>query len=285
MIRRYVEQHEPVTATLCFLSKKDMCLSDDEVFKLTTTVEALEPFELATTEMSSESQVTLSKMIPVINMLHRSLYGLSQRKFPLAVLLQSHLRKRFTQLEDTYFVAASTILNPCFKRLPFSEGATKKTETRLLSLIRDKQGERSDQILQTPGPSSVSAAETEPPAKKSLWEAFDVQADEHRQTSLPQASATVQLNRYFEMPLAKRGVDNPLTWWSQHEKAFPELSQEAKKLLAIPATSVPSERLFSKAGELISSKRTCLGEKHVDKLLFLNKNLKSLAPSVPVQHK
>lgn len=44
-------------------------------------------------------------------------------------------------------------------------------------------------------------------------------------------------------------------------------------IFCVPATSVPSEQLFSKAGELISSKRNRLGRKNVDKILFLNKNM------------
>ena len=50
----------------------------------------------------------------------------------------------------------------------------------------------------------------------------------------------------------------------------------AKKYLAIPGSSVPSERLFSKAGELISENRSQLKPKNVDTILFLNKNLKVL---------
>ena len=39
---------------------------------------------------------------------------------------------------------------------------------------------------------------------------------------------------------------------------FPHLIMLAKKCLAIPGSSVPSECLFSKAGELISEKRSQL---------------------------
>ena len=46
-----------------------------------------------------------------------------------------------------------------------------------------------------------------------------------------------------------------------------------KKFCCVPATSVSSEQLFSKAGELISVKRNWLGKKNIDMLLFLNKNL------------
>ena len=47
----------------------------------------------------------------------------------------------------------------------------------------------------------------------------------------------------------------------------------AKKILAIPATSTPSERSFSVAGRLIEERRTSLDPENVDKLLFLHSNI------------
>lgn len=46
----------------------------------------------------------------------------------------------------------------------------------------------------------------------------------------------------------------------------------ARKLLAIPATSTPSERSFSVAGRLIEERRTNLSPESVDTLLFLHSN-------------
>ena len=52
-----------------------------------------------------------------------------------------------------------------------------------------------------------------------------------------------------------------------------ELRKLAKKFLTIPATSTPSERLFSKAGELINQRRSMLSDKNINMTLFLNKNI------------
>jgi hypothetical protein len=68
--------------------------------------------------------------------------------------------------------------------------------------------------------------------------------------------------------------DDPLGWWKEHEGQYPSLSRVAKKHLSIPGTSVPSERVFSTAGDIISAKRSVISPEHLDQLLFLNKNIK-----------
>lgn len=65
---------------------------------------------------------------------------------------------------------------------------------------------------------------------------------------------------------------DPLEWWREYSTSSlsSRISLIAKDVLATPATSVPSERVFSKAGELISARRSCLKSDNVDMILFLN---------------
>ena len=67
--------------------------------------------------------------------------------------------------------------------------------------------------------------------------------------------------------------DNPLTWWKDNAIRFPALAAVAKSYLSIPATSTPSERLFSVAGNIVSKKRASLTPKHVEMLTFLHSNI------------
>ncbi|KOC63914.1 Zinc finger BED domain-containing protein 1 [Habropoda laboriosa] len=64
----------------------------------------------------------------------------------------------------------------------------------------------------------------------------------------------------------------PLEWWKTREQKYPRLAKIAKKYLCIPAISASSERVFSTAGNIGSSKPTSLLSENVDLLVFLYKN-------------
>ena len=70
-------------------------------------------------------------------------------------------------------------------------------------------------------------------------------------------------------------------WWRSHSPSYPNLSIIARKYLSIVATSVPSERLFSVAGNVVNAKRSSLEPENVEKLVFLHDNL----PPVPLPYK
>ena len=69
---------------------------------------------------------------------------------------------------------------------------------------------------------------------------------------------------------------DPLKWWAVHKNLYPNMSRIARKYLCIVATSVPSEQLFSTAGNIVSEKRACLLPENVNKLVFLHANLPPL---------
>jgi len=65
---------------------------------------------------------------------------------------------------------------------------------------------------------------------------------------------------------------NPFEWWAGKKTKYPVLSKMARIYLAAPATSTPSERLFSDAGNLLSAKRTRMGSELFKRIMFLKRN-------------
>jgi len=80
-----------------------------------------------------------------------------------------------------------------------------------------------------------------------------------------------------------RSSEDPLQWWMARRDTLPMLAEMARKYLAIPATSVPCERLFSESGNVMTKKRTRLGSQTFSKIVFCRANerrYKTMFPDV-----
>ncbi|KAK3108755.1 hypothetical protein FSP39_014880 [Pinctada imbricata] len=86
--------------------------------------------------------------------------------------------------------------------------------------------------------------------------------------------AEIEIQRYIGSKILEK--DHSLTvlqWWKEHEPFYSRISQIAKKILSVPASSVSSERVFSLCGQIVNKKRCRLSSQNVDLLVFLNKNI------------
>ena len=117
----------------------------------------------------------------------------------------------------------------------------------------------------------------EPPSKKAntglgmlLGDMFTIPATKKRMSIRERAEQ--EMHKYIHEP--SPSVDaNILQWWRQNCNRFPAIAEIARKRLCVPATSTPSERLFSKAGCIINSKRAALEPENASMLCFLAENL------------
>ena len=121
-----------------------------------------------------------------------------------------------------------------------------------------------------------------PVMKKSRLESdFEELFGPHYESGKKDSRATPaeEIRDYFATPHIPT-MDNPLKWWSRNKEQFPRLAKLAHRYLAVPATSTPSERVFSLAGNTITRQRSSLHPEHVDTLIFLHENQESKAVSV-----
>lgn len=66
---------------------------------------------------------------------------------------------------------------------------------------------------------------------------------------------------------------NSFNWWSVNKARFPNVAAVARAYLAIPATSVASERMFSKCGLVVSDRRSKISPLHTEQIVFVSQNL------------
>ena len=88
-----------------------------------------------------------------------------------------------------------------------------------------------------------------------------------------------ELNSYISFAECAPDM-NPFDWWRSHETKFPTLAILAKRVLSIPASSAPSERVFSKVNEVVDKRRNRMDPETSEKLVFLQKSIPVLESRV-----
>ena len=83
-----------------------------------------------------------------------------------------------------------------------------------------------------------------------------------------------------ETGLPRHKVSNPLAWWLEHAATLPILARLARITLCVPATSAPSERLFSSAGLTIANDRAGLTPDNAADLVTLKSWWKFLEKTI-----
>ena len=76
--------------------------------------------------------------------------------------------------------------------------------------------------------------------------------------------------------LCPRPSTNVTQFWEEHKSRFPMLSQVAFSILAIPASSGASERMFSTAGWLSGDRKNRLSGENFRSQVFLSGNISTV---------
>jgi hypothetical protein len=79
-----------------------------------------------------------------------------------------------------------------------------------------------------------------------------------QRSELVEASAKREVENYMDRTMVVDSDVNSLNWWKAHKHRFPRISILARKWLCVPASSTPSERVFSDCGLALTAKRSRL---------------------------
>lgn len=175
-----------------------------------------------------------------------------------------------------------SFLDRRFKHLTFlSDSEQKDIKSSAISELTQsiEKNQTSDITQKNRGSPAVPSCirRTTPSCKenKKLEDFFEgmIESRDNSSESDPIQIATSEIEQYIIEPPVPLTSANPLIWWQTRFTRYKYLSILAKKILCIPATNVPSERVFSTVGNLITEKRSRLKPENVSRLIFLYENL------------
>jgi len=258
MIERFLQLKEPVSKALDQLdSDKDMIPNSS--MKILAEIQViLAPFYDVTKRLSSASNPSISQVIPLSNLLRIALSKLtinSNEAKQLALRLEKEMDSRFKNIERVDLYNKSTVLDPRFKNIDFqSTSAAASTIKNIDDYL--KSTPRSEYV------NSIVESRAAPDINNILT---------YRRVVIRQSSSNLSLEfrNYLDTNISDFHID-PLLFWTNNFNRESELVKLALKYLIIPATSVPSERLFSKAGDILNKKRSSLSPKRVEQLLIMS---------------
>ncbi|XP_032428162.1 zinc finger BED domain-containing protein 1-like [Xiphophorus hellerii] len=257
MLQRLVELREPVGAALAGLHTDIPFFTASEFDIVVACLSLLSPFYDATTELSAEEHVSASKVIPLLKMMEKALQEEDTKSAPAVAVeigeqLIRQLREKLHMLQSMSILSLATLLDPLFKLIAFFSNtkaaeAVKRLTSECATVIRRNTEENTHEIPQA----STSQEFT---GGSRLWQRLDTSVMEAKRTQNVSADATVEVQRYLSEANISR-QENPLEYWANHRSLYPNLYKLALIYLCTPASSVPCEHVFSKAGEVVSRKR------------------------------
>ncbi|KAK3910825.1 Zinc finger BED domain-containing protein 4 [Frankliniella fusca] len=232
-----------------------------ELSTLRQIIDLLKPIERATLELGAEKVTTLGKVVPMTKKLNTTVTEARGLKTRLLHNIQMYLGN----VEHVKIYAISTILDPRFKNKFFQQPtACANGISSIARLMEEMVRERE----RTPSP---IPPEQPPVPTDDFWGEHDVlvAAQQNAAPTITLAGGMpTELKIYLDQPLEPR-TTHPLLYWERMTSTFPVLSPIALRYAVIPATSVPSERLFSEAGQTASERRSRLKPDHLQALMFL----------------
>ncbi len=269
MLERLLKHKEAILATLDEPTHKHKLArpTDAEWEKLRAVSQLLQPCRDATELLGGEKYVSCSTVLPTFAKLIQHLSVSDDdpayvSRFKNAMITDVKRRLNALAYKSVWFFVAC-LLDPRFKHKTFNfaedDGEEDDRTTKAWETLADDV-QKLQNLSQQP---TAGRNDNRPPARKkqrvltlSDSEDEDVVQDD-------------EIRRYRDEPKCASDCD-PLKWWPLHATKYPLLSQIAKKYLSTPATTVPSERLFSAAGYIVNKRRASLLPENVDKLTCLH---------------
>lgn len=275
-----------------------LALTSDQFTVLSLLEEVLQPFAEAQRCLEGDHYVTISLIVIVVKRLHDAVHAMltTCNNHPQLSTLVQDLHHDFVECwGDQLFYSSywAALLDPRTKT-PMLSVLTDQETRQIWADICDAIMELLQQQQQQPIPDhamGITEDSTDSPPsplqkrRKGAASFLMCGTDSVTHSMNPPTVQVISLEAEVSLEISVYEVDAgcrlhdednnfccPLDWWKVNHVKYPRIWLLAKRILDIPATSAPSERVFSMASNIIDKKRARLSPGNAEILMFLRGN-------------
>ncbi|KAG5306571.1 ZBED1 protein, partial [Acromyrmex insinuator] len=241
-------------------------IMNDEFGILKEVITILQPIELITKKIGGDKYPTVSIVIPIIRCMEESINNcipMINNSINFKRNILSEIERRFHNIERYNTLIIATLLDPRFKKLHFQHFLNVSSTIGRINILMQDLNKNTNSIetisISSQGENNIT---------KDLWSFHDNLTALFIDTISDDSGMHFELRQYLHQSVIPRH-SNPLEYWQTLKAVYPTLFKIAKQYLAVVATSVPTERLFSKAGLIKSDIRNRLKSSRLNSLFFL----------------
>ncbi|KAK3929220.1 Transposable element Hobo transposase [Frankliniella fusca] len=272
---KIISMHDQVRTVLGETASNEK-MSHINLDQLTKLVELLAPFEQETDKLQGQEYPTLPLAVLAICRLRAHVMPKPEDDPTLAVVRARAAVWVAAKLQPSMKHKMALFLHPRFRHLKMLDEA-EQNEVGKRWLFNAVRAELRKMAGDEAGAEELLAAREDdpPPAKRRALDDDYVDQWEWATDDLPTV-ITDEVTKYLhQTPLPAVPLEGLNQFWKSQSQssgngAFPFLARLAHRLLGMPATSAPCERLFSDAGWVVQARRSMLAPNTVDSIIFLH---------------
>ncbi|GBB87371.1 hypothetical protein RclHR1_13820001 [Rhizophagus clarus] len=229
-------------------------ITDDEWDKINEIISVLKIFVQTTKILSTAKYPMLSSSIPIYNYLMDRLEAYCENfdsSNDIVIAVKAGLKKLefyYEKSDETTMYTIATVLDPRFKLGYYEDNKWKQ------SFIHYAKDTVLNAYNTNYAPGSTNVEVVDDNDNEFLDHIFGKKKNHQNEVEI-----------YLKNPRADQNQD-VLLWWKLNEVEYTHLAAMARDYLAIAATSVPVERIFSGGTDLITAKRSNLKKKNNSRL-------------------
>ncbi|CAF3591535.1 unnamed protein product [Rotaria sp. Silwood1] len=252
--------------------KEEHYTDDIDINLIKDLIVLLQPFKTGSEILSSENEPTLHLVLPFLKRFKQACEVKISDKEPIKKIKRALLEKLDEKiwLSDLHYIA--TFLCPETKSL---SSLTKSERNSVIKNVRallktlgiDQQVDEETSQTCTNNNASKHRKRIKTDTVHDILKSFNGSVDSSSDDDDNRPADEV--DDYIKAKISYPKGESLLQWWQKHSIIYKKLSLLACSLLAVPASSTASERIFSKTGRILEARRQQLSPESLDSLIFL----------------